>query len=154
MPQIYYVVVSPSLILEGPKKPENSSGSFPYRFRVTSMNPLPKRKVHSFLGVFAFLQHGPKRLSGSKMEAFPRNSRLPGTRPEFLDFPKIDKEQVAFSGEDRRDPKMSLALEQPRLAPVQPWGSPRARDNSGTLRPSPKKSTCSFPYQYMGITAH
>ena len=31
-------------------------------------------KVHSFCGVMAFLQHGPKKLSASKMEGFPRNS--------------------------------------------------------------------------------
>ena len=79
-------------------------------------------------------------------------SRLPGTRPEFLDFPenRQGKEQVVFSGEGQRDPKISLALEQPRLAPVQPWGCPRARDNFGTLRPSPKKTTCSFPYRFSG----
>ena len=36
-------------------------------------------------------------------------------------FPRksIREEQVVFSGEGRRDPEMSLALEQPRLAPVQ-----------------------------------
>ena len=73
-------------------------------------------------------------------------SRLPGTRPEFLDFPenRQGKEQVVFSGEGQRDPKISLALEQPRLAPVQPWGCSRARDNFGTLRPRPKKTTCSL----------
>ena len=38
---------------------------------------------------------------------------------------------------------MSLAQEQPRLAPVQPWGCP-------ALRPSPEKTTCSFPYQFSG----
>ena len=79
-------------------------------------------------------------------------SRLPGTRPEFLDFPenRQGKEQAVFSGEGQRDPKISLALEQPRLAPVQPWGCPRARDNFGTLRPSPKKTTCSFPCRFSG----
>ena len=45
---------------------------------------------------------------------------------------------------------MSLALEQPRLAPVQPWGCPRARDIFGSLRPSPEKTTCSFPYRFLG----
>ena len=45
---------------------------------------------------------------------------------------------------------MSLALEQPRLAPVQPWVCPRARDILGTLRPSPEKATCSFPYRFSG----
>ena len=53
-------------------------------------------------------------------------------------------------GPGRRDPKISLALEQPRLAPVQPWGCSRARDNSGTLRPRPEKTTCSFPYRFSG----
>ena len=71
---------------------------------------------------------------------------------EFLDFPenRQGKEQVVFSGDGQRDPKISLALEQPRLAPVQPWGCPRARDNFGTLRPSPKKTACSFPYRFSG----
>ena len=45
---------------------------------------------------------------------------------------------------------MSLALEQPRLAPVQPWGWRRARDNFGPLRPSPAETTCSFPYRFSG----
>ena len=45
---------------------------------------------------------------------------------------------------------MSLALEQPRLTPVQPWGCPRARDTFGSLRPSPEKTTCSFPYRPSG----
>ena len=45
-------------------------------------------------------------------------SRLPSTRPEFLDFAenRQGKEQIVFSGEGRRNPKLSLALEQPRLA--------------------------------------
>ena len=41
---------------------------------------------------------------------------------------------------------MSLALEQPRLVPVQPWGCPGAADNSGTLWPSLEKTSCSFPF--------
>ena len=45
---------------------------------------------------------------------------------------------------------MSLALEQPRLAPVQSWGCPRARDNFGTLWPLPEKTTCSFRYRFSG----
>ena len=45
---------------------------------------------------------------------------------------------------------MSLALEQPRLAPVQPWGCPRARDNFGSVRPSPEKTACSFPCRFSG----
>ena len=48
------------------------------------------------------------------------------------------------------DPKMSLALERPRLAPVQPWGCSKARDIFGTLRPSPENTTCSFPYRFRG----
>ena len=36
-----------------------------------------------------------------------------------------------------RWPKMALAPEQPRLAPVQVWGCSRARDMFETLRPSP-----------------
>ena len=75
-------------------------------------------------------------------------SRFPGTRPELLDFP--ENRQVVFSGEDRRVQKMSLALEQPRLAPVQPWGCPRARDTLRTLQPSPEKTTCSFPSRFSG----
>ena len=36
---------------------------------------------------------------------------------------------------------MSLALEQSRLAPVQPWGCcPRARAIFGTLQPAPEKT--------------
>ena len=54
--------------------------------------------------------------------ALPLGSRLPGTRPKFLDFPKINKEGASvFSGEDRRGPKATLTLEHLRLAPVQPW---------------------------------
>ena len=34
---------------------------------------------------------------------------------------------------------MSLALEQPRLAPVQPWGCPRARDILELSGPRPKR---------------
>ena len=45
---------------------------------------------------------------------------------------------------------MSLALEQPRLAPVQSCGCPRARDIFGTLRSSPEKTTCSFSYRFSG----
>ena len=44
---------------------------------------------------------------------------------------------------------MSLALEQPGLALVQPWGCPRATDIFGSLRPSPEKTTC-FPYRFSG----
>ena len=32
--------------------------------------------------------------------------------------------------------------------PVQPWGCSRARDNFGSLRPTPEKTTCSFPYRF------
>ena len=79
-------------------------------------------------------------------------SRLPGTRPNFLFLPenRYGKEQVVFSGRGRRDPKISFALKQPRLAPVQPWGCSRARDNFGCLRPRPEKTTCSFPYRFSG----
>ena len=45
---------------------------------------------------------------------------------------------------------MSLALEQPKLTPVQPWGCPRARDNFGTLLPLPEKTTCSFLIDFRG----
>ena len=45
---------------------------------------------------------------------------------------------------------MSLCLEQPRFAPVQPWGCPRAGENFGSLWPSPEKTTCSFPYRFSG----
>ena len=38
----------------------------------------------------------------------------------------------------------------PKVAPVQVWGFPRARDCFGTLRPSPEKTTCSFPYRFSG----
>ena len=62
------------------------------------------------------------------------------------------KEQVVFSGRGWRGPKISLALEQPRLAPVHPWGCSGARDNFGTLRPSPEKTTCSFPHRFSGKT--
>ena len=80
---------------------------------------------------------------------------LPGRRPEFLFFsPKIDKgrSKQSFSGEGPRDPKISLALLQsnPKVAPVQVWGCSRARDNFGTLRPSPEKTTCCFPYRFSG----
>ena len=40
---------------------------------------------------------------------------------------------VVFSGEGWRVPNMSLALEHPRLAPVQSWSYPRARDIFGGL---------------------
>ena len=88
----------------------------------------------------------------SQVQLLHLGSGVPGTRPEFLDFPenRQGKEQVVFSGEGWRDPKLSLALEQPRLAPVQPRGCPRARDNFGTPRPSPEKTTCSFPCRFSG----
>ena len=33
---------------------------------------------------------------------------------------------------------------------MQPWGCSRARDNFGSLRPLPEKTTCSFPYRFSG----
>ena len=72
--------------------------------------------------------------------------------PNSCFSPKIDKgrSQYSFRSRARETPKLSLALEQPRLAPVQPWGCSSARDNFGTLRPRPEKTTCSFPYRFSG----
>ena len=76
---------------------------------------------------------------------FPREGKYPSS--PFLHQKMFG---VVFSGKGRRVPKMSLAVEQPRLAPVQPWGCPGARDIFGTLQPSPEKTTCSFPYRFRG----
>ena len=77
-------------------------------------------------------------------------SRLPGTRPEFLDFSenRQGKEQVVFSGEGRRVPKMSLALGQPQGCTGATLACSRASDIFGSLRPSPQNITCSFPYRF------
>ena len=45
---------------------------------------------------------------------------------------------------------MSLALEQPKVAPVQVWGCSRARDIFETPGPSPQKTTCFFSYRFRG----
>ena len=46
---------------------------------------------------------------------------------------------------------MSLALGQPRGCTGASLGSSKARDIFGTLRPSPEKTTCSFPYRFSPI---
>ena len=53
--------------------------------------------------------------------SFP-GSRLLGTTLKFLDFSlnREGKEQVVFWDEGRSVPRLSLALEQPRLVLVQP----------------------------------
>ena len=45
---------------------------------------------------------------------------------------------------------MSLALGQPQGCTGASLGCSRARDNFGSLRPSPEKTTCSFPYRFLG----
>ena len=45
------------------------------RNQITNQKSWGKSKVHSFLGVVAFLQHAPKKSSAAKMEGFPQNSR-------------------------------------------------------------------------------
>ena len=45
---------------------------------------------------------------------------------------------------------MSLALGQPQGCSGASLGCARARDIFGSLRPSPEKTTCSFPYRFSG----
>ena len=47
-------------------------------------------------------------------------------------------------------PKMSPALEQPRLAPVQPWGCPRARDNFWNSPALARKHYLLLPLDFQG----
>ena len=58
------------------------------------------------------------------------------------------KGQVVLSGEGRKVPKMSLALEQPRFAPVQPWRAQEQEIIWGLSGPRPKRTTCSLPYRF------
>ena len=62
--------------------------------------------------------------------------------------PKV--EQVVFLGKGRRVLKVSLALEQLQACTAAGLGFSRARDSFGTLRPSPEKTFCSFPYRFSG----
>ena len=65
-----------------------------------------------------------------------QGSRIPGSSRT-----SIREGASSLSGQGlRRVPKKSLALEQPRLGPVQPSGCPGARDAFETLRPSPENT--------------
>ena len=57
---------------------------------------------------------------------------------------------MVFSGKGQRVPKMSLALGQPQGCTGASLACSRARDMSGTLRPSSEKTTRSFPYRSSG----
>ena len=62
----------------------------------------------------------------------------------------IREGQVVLWCDSRRDLKISLALEHPRLAPLQPRGCFRAKDHFENLRPSSQRTTCSVSYRSTG----
>ena len=72
-------------------------------------------------------------------------ARIPG-------FPRksIRKEQVVFSGEGRRDPKVSLALGQPKVAPVQVWVALEQETFLGLSGPRPKRLLAPFLIDFRG----
>ena len=76
----------------------------------------------------------------ARIHGFPRKSIKEGASSLFRRGPER--------------PQMSLALEQPQACTGASLGCTRARDIFGSLRPSPEKTTCSFPYRFSGKSRH
>ena len=100
-----------------------------YEFRISRTDRTSLRKMPLKLGI-------PIAWYNARIPEFPRKSIREGASSLF--------------GRGPERPQMSLALGQPQGCTGASLGCSRARDIFGFLRPSPEKTTCSFPDRFSG----